>query len=69
MINSRVILFHGEKTKQTKKKTQQYHDFPRYHIVIGTFHFSLTLYEKKKKGKKSTETHQNIPPCPLNWQI
>lgn len=50
MANVQVTLFHGEKTKK-----QEQHDFPRYHIVTGTFRSSfITTYRKKKP---SMETH------------
>lgn len=61
MVNSRVILFHGEKTKN-----QQYCDFPRYHIVTATLHFSfMTLCKKKKKRKEINRNTPKYTPMPL----
>lgn len=43
-----------------RKQNQQYHDFPRYYIVTGTFHFSFITLDppsKKKNQQKHTKTY------------
>lgn len=57
---SRVTLFHGKKTKN------QQHDFPRYYIVTGAFHFSSHNTKKKKKINGNTPKHT---PKPLKLEL